>query len=211
MGWFSRRKRHKEKQAIKKTPAFERGAAIFRLHYPNYEYGVGSYGLPEVRDWGEGSTLRIGSYCSIADKVEILLGGHHRADWITTFPFPALIPEAQHIEGYNGTHGDVVVGSDVWLCSGCKILSGVTIGHGAVVAANSVVSKDVAPYSIVAGNPAKFVRWRFADEKREFLLQVRWWEWPVEEVRSIATLLCTDDMSAFIEYATSRPLRQKDR
>lgn len=126
----------------------------------------GSYGIPLVHDWKEGSTLKIGSFCSfcsIAEDVNIFLGGHHRSDWITTFPFPAFISTPEPIEGYAFSRGDVVIGNDVWLCTGAVILSGVIIGHGAVVAAGAVVTQDVEPYSIVAGNPARCVRSRFAE------------------------------------------------
>lgn len=114
--------------------------------------------MPEVYDWHEGSIFRIGGYCSIADNVEIFLGGLHRTGWISTFPFPAFIKEAASVENYNGTRGDVEIGNDVWLCSGCTILSGVTIGNGAVVACGSMVTRDVEPYSVVAGNTARHVR-----------------------------------------------------
>jgi chloramphenicol O-acetyltransferase type B len=128
--------------------------------------------LPEIHDWREGSTLRIGRYCSIAGNVQIFLGGLHRTDWISTFPFPAFIEEAAGIEDYDGTRGDVEIGNDVWLCSGCTILSGVTIGDGAVVACGSIVTRDVEPYSVVAGNPARHVRWRFPEEQRQALLEI---------------------------------------
>ncbi|MEH6798285.1 MAG: CatB-related O-acetyltransferase [Halopseudomonas sabulinigri] len=204
MKWLVRRRRRKEKRNIKKLPVLDRGRALFKFNYPQYEYGVGSYGLPEVRDWGEGATLNIGNYCSIADGVRILLGGHHRADWITTFPFPAFLPQASSIAGYNGTHGDVLIGSDVWLCSHCIILSGVKVGHGAVVAAGSVVVKDVEPYSIVGGNPAKFIRWRFPEEDRLFLLNLKWWNWPVAEVAAVSPILCTNNLSDLKEYLKCR-------
>lgn len=204
MSWLSRRKKKRAKKKIMALPRFERGPALFRFHYPMYECGVGSYGLPTVRDWKEGSTLKIGAYCSIADEVTILLGGHHRIDWITTFPFPALIPEAEHIGHYNGTHGDVVIENDVWICFGATVLSGVTIGNGAVVAANSVVTKDVPPYAVVAGNPAQFIKWRFPDEIRTLLLEAQWWLWPVEEVRAVVEFLCSDDIQSFIHYLRAR-------
>ncbi len=204
MSWWSRLRRRRAKKALKRLPRFERGTALFRLEYPQYPVGVGTYGVPIVHDWGEGATLSVGAYCSIADRVDIFLGGHHRTDWATTFPFPALIPEAAGIAQYNGTHGDVVIGSDVWLCSGCTILSGVTIGHGAVIAAEAVVSRDVEPYAIVAGNPARMVRWRFSEEVREALLASQWWTWPIEEVRSLSALLCSDDLTSFLDYARQR-------
>lgn len=204
MKWLDRRLRRRKKRNIKKLPKFEQGRALFKLRYPHYEYGLGTYGLPEVRDWNEGSTLKIGAYCSIAEEVKILLGGHHRADWVTTFPFPAFISEAAHIKSYNGTHGDVIVGNDVWLCSGCTILSGVTVGDGAVVAANSLVTKNVEPYSVVGGNPAKFIKWRFSEEVRKALLKSQWWTWSIDEIRSVTELLCSDNVADFLEYAEQR-------
>jgi acetyltransferase-like isoleucine patch superfamily enzyme len=202
--WLDRRLRRRKKRNIKKLPKFEQGRALFKLRYPQYECGLGTYGLPEVRDWNEGSTLKIGAYCSIAEEVKILLGGHHRADWVTTFPFPAFISEAAHIKSYNGSHGDVIVGNDVWLCSGCTILSGVTVGDGAVVAANSLVTKNVEPYSVVGGNPAKFIKWRFSEEVRKALLKSQWWTWSIDEIRSVTELLCSDNVADFLEYAEQR-------
>lgn len=120
--------------------------------------GYGSYGMPLVHDWQEGSTLTIGAFCSIAKDVNIFLGGHHRSDWVTTFPFPAFVKSESDIKGYAFSRGDITIGNDVWLCTGSIILSGVNIGHGSVVAAGAVVTKDVEPYSIVAGNPARWVR-----------------------------------------------------
>lgn len=204
MGWISRYRRRKEKKKIKKLPPAIRGAALFKYHYPDYEYGVGSYGLPEVRDWKEGAVLKIGSYCSIADEVKILLGGHHRTDWVTMYPFPAFMPEISDICDFGGTRGDVIIGSDVWLCTGCTILSGVTVGHGAVVAAGAVVSRDVEPYAIVAGNPAKQISWRFDEETRRELLESQWWTWPHSEIEAVARLLCDTDTGLFLKYCRNR-------
>jgi len=186
-------------------PRFLRPQVRFRERYPNYEIGLGSYGMPCVHDWDEGSTLRIGSYCSIADNVQIFLGGHHRADWVSTYPFPAYLPEASDIREYGGTRGDVVIGSDVWICANSTILSGVNIGHGAVIANGAVVSRDVEPYAIVAGNPAARIRWRFDEHIRNELLNTAWWEWPEEEIRRTVSLLCSDDLAGFLRYARSRP------
>ena len=161
--------------------------------------------MPYVHDWDEGSTLSIGSFCSIADNVQIFLGGHHRADWVSTYPFPAYIPEASDIQGYGGTRGDVVIGSDVWICANSIILSGVNIGHGAVIANGAVVSRDVEPYAIVAGNPAVRIRWRFDESIRTELLNTAWWQWPEEEIRRTVCLLCSDDLAGFLAYARSRP------
>jgi len=187
-----------------RTPKFYRGQEKFLARYPGYSIGVGSYGIPMVHDWHEGATLRIGAYTSIADDVHIFLGGQHRTDWVSSYPFPAFLDDARAIPNYGGSRGDVNVGNDVWLASGCTILSGVTVGDGAVVAARSVVSRDVEPYSIVAGNPARHIRYRFEQATCEALLASAWWAWSEEEVRRIVHLLCSDDLSAFLAYVDGR-------
>ena len=157
-----------------------------------FSIGAYSYGKPKVRFPESGRALTIGRYCSIADKVEILLGGDHRLDWITTYPFAAmdgLWPDAQAPEDYHHSRGDVTIGHDVWLGSGCMILSGVTIGHGAVVAARAVVTRDVPPYAVVAGNPAKLVRRRFDEATASALLEAAWWDLPHAAVTRLVPLL----------------------
>ncbi len=99
----------------------------------------------------------------------------------------------------------MVIGSDVWLCSNCTILSGVTIGHGAVIASGALVSRDVPAYAVMAGNPAVQVRWRFDEATRAALLESAWWEWPEAEIRQIVDKLCSPDLAGFIAYARSRP------
>lgn len=194
----------------RRLPKFLRGQAKFRARYPGYEIGIGTYGMPKVHDWHEGSTLRIGAYCSIAEDVNILLGGHHRTDWVSSYPFPEFIEEARHIPDFGGTRGDVTIGNDVWLGIGCTILSGVHIGDGAVVAARAVVTRDVEPYAIVAGNPARIVRWRFDETTRAALLATAWWSWPETEIRRIVPLLCSDDPGAFLAYAAQRGTQSDD-
>lgn len=196
----------KEKKRIKALPKLERGVAKFKNKYPSYEMGRGSYGIPLVHDWKEGSTLKIGSFCSIAEDVNIFLGGHHRSDWITTFPFPAFVKSAADIEGYAFSRGDVVIAHDVWLCTGVVILSGVSIGHGAVVAAGAVVTQDVEPYSIVAGNPARCVRYRFTETERQALLRLAWWNWPEELIEQAIPLLCSGDIDGLFKYAQQQTL-----
>lgn len=204
MSFWARFRERRAKRAIRKLPKLYRGQARFLLRYPHYSIGIGSYGLPIVHDWNEGATLRIGAYTSIAEQVEIFLGGHHRTEWVTTYPFPAMIDEVAEIPGYAFSRGDVVIGNDVWLCTGAVILSGVTVGDGAVVAAGAVVTRDVAPYSIVAGNPARHIRWRFSESIREALLAAKWWHWPESEIRQVSKLLCSERLDSFLEYVERR-------
>lgn len=132
-----------------------------------------------LRQWGEGAQLKIGNFCSIASNITVLLGGNHRTDWVTTYPFGHCknFPDVAPVKGHPKTNGNVVIGNDVWIGSGATIMSGVTIGDGAVIAANSHVVKDVAPYSIVGGNPAKHIKFRFTEEQIKSLLQIQWWNW----------------------------------
>jgi acetyltransferase-like isoleucine patch superfamily enzyme len=154
-----------------------------------------------VRHWGEPAELTIGSFCSIADRIFVFLGGNHRSDWVTTYPFPEFADRwetARNIEGHPSTNGDVTIGSDVWIGSNATIMSGVTVGDGAVIAANSCVTRDVDPYAIVAGNPARLIRHRFSPSIVEQLLGIRWWGWSDERIAANMHLLCSDDMDGFV-------------
>ena len=169
-----------------------------------FSIGAYSYGRPKVRFAESGRRLTIGRYCSIADKVEILLGGDHRLDWASTYPFAAmrgLWPEADAPADYHASRGDVSIGHDVWLGSGCMILSGVTVGHGAVVAARAVVARDVPPYAVVAGNPARVVRTRFDEATVADLVACAWWDLPHPMVARLVPLLQSGRIPELIEAA----------
>jgi hypothetical protein len=103
-----------------------------------------------------------------------------------------------HEDGFTHGRGDIVVGSDTWVTNGCTVLSGVTIGDGAVVGTKAVVTKDVRPYAIVVGNPAREVGRRFGDEQVEALLRIRWWDWPTDLIKERVDLLSTPDVDDFI-------------
>ena len=165
--------------------------------------GRHSYGAPTILWWGEDSALRIGAFCSIADGVEIVLGGNHRTEWATTFPFTEVPgwPTAREHPGHPATKGDVTIGNDVWIARGATILSGVTIGDGAVVGAYAVVARDVAPYEIVAGNPARTVRQRFDPPTVEALLGTRWWELGDDALRRLLPTMLSPDVHAFVAAA----------
>jgi acetyltransferase-like isoleucine patch superfamily enzyme len=149
--------------------------------------------------------LKIGKFCSIAARVTIALGGNHRSDLVTTYPFIAFVadwPEAECLSGEDVaavSKGDVIIGNDVWIGYGVMILSGVTIGDGAVIGAGSVVTKDVEPYSIVAGNPARLIRKRFNDETIRKLLEIKWWDWPPEKIGKNLDVICGTDVAKLLQ------------
>lgn len=183
------------KKAVKRF--FSRPEPFFmkeNRRYSRYEIGEWTYGAPKVLSWREDATLKIGRFCSIAHGVIILLGGEHRLDWITTYPLNILFERRKTYPGLISSKGDVVIGNDVWIGRDALILSGVEIGNGAVVAARSVVTEDVAPYSIVAGNPARHIKFRFSESIREDLQRIAWWNWPMAKIEENWPLLLSADI-----------------
>jgi len=171
--------------------------------YSKYNIGYGTYGPPKIHDHGK-ATLTIGSYCSIAGRVQIFLGGNHRTDWVSTFTFDRRYPHLKKwLAGINSnsSNGNVVIGSDVWIGYDSLILSGITIGDGAVVAARAVVTKDVPPYAIVGGNPAKIIRYRFSEKTIARLLKIKWWEWDKSKVETYSPYLLSEDIEHFLMAA----------
>lgn len=132
--------------------------------------GKKTYGELNVTDFSPADTkLLIGSYCSIAPNVRFLLGGEHQIKSISTYPFKVKTFGAAREAN---SKGDIVVKDDVWIGDGAIISSGVTIGQGAIIAAGAVVTKNVEPYAIVGGSPAKLIKYRFAKVFREKLLEI---------------------------------------
>ncbi|MCC5952000.1 MAG: CatB-related O-acetyltransferase [Acidimicrobiia bacterium] len=145
--------------------------------------------------------VSIGSFCSIGPEVEILCHGH-RTDWVTTFPLRIRLGLAPGAVDGSRTTAPVSIGSDVWIGMRSIVLPGVSIGHGAVVAAGSVVTSDVRPYAVVGGVPAREIRRRFSDETVDRLLAVAWWDWPMARIRQGIAQLSDDDIDAFLAWAS---------
>ena len=151
-----------------------------------------------------GDKLIIGKFCQIAHGTTFIMGAaNHRLGSATTYPFNVMGGvwreiSTPHIEELPHK-GDTVIGNDVWLGRNCTILPGVKIGNGAIVAACSVVTKDVAPYTVVGGNPARFLKKRFDDGTTALLEELRWWDLPPEELTEIIPVLCDTDMKRAAE------------
>lgn len=162
--------------------------------------GERSYGCPDIISHrGDTAKVRIGDFCSLAADIEVMVGGNHRVDWISTYPFRAMFRlDGAFEDGHPSTKGDVEIGNDVWIGRGAKILSGVHIGDGAAVAAYALIVKDVPPYAIVGGNPAKVIRRRFSDDQIDALLRISWWTWPLDRILAEVPALQSGDVAGFI-------------
>ncbi|WP_445669156.1 CatB-related O-acetyltransferase [Niallia sp. FSL W8-0635] len=163
--------------------------------------GEYSYGRPKVIvHKGDVHRVFVGKFCSIANGVEIFVGGNHNTEWISTYPFRVKFNlEGKYADGQPSSKGDVIIENDVWIGSNALILSGVKIGNGAIIAANSVVTKDVKPYTIVGGNPAKVIRQRFSNEDITRLLELNWWDWEKEKIISNIHLLSSTNINSLFK------------
>lgn len=145
--------------------------------------------------------LVIGKFCAIAAETHFIMTGDHKLDGFSTFPFPIFENgwESVYRIAELPTKGDIIVGNDVWFGYDCLIKGGVTIGDGAIVASRAVVVKNVPPYSIVAGNPAKVIKMRFEDPIIERLLQIAWWNWPIDKINQNLFVICGADIDRLEE------------
>ena len=135
----------------------------------------------------EDGIIEIGRFCSLGTGINILIYGHHDHQAITTSPLISLVDYKTIVPPF--PKEDVKIGNDVWIGNGATILSGVTIGDGAVIGAMAVVTKDVPPYGIAVGNPARVVKYRFSDEQISVLKKIAWWNWPHEKIAKNGELL----------------------
>lgn len=149
-----------------------------------------------------GDVLRIGKFCALARGTKFLMnGGNHRTQAISTYPFSIMGGDwANRLEAENDFphKGDTIIGNDVWTGWNSTILPGVTVGDGAVIGASAVVTKDVPPYAIVGGNPARVIRMRFEDSVIEQLLSLGWWNWEIEKITQHIPAISGTDIGALL-------------
>lgn len=178
---------------------------IFIGDYTYYDDPVDPTGFEAnnvLFNWPEfGDKLIIGKFCSLASGTQFIMGpANHRTSSISTYPFAVFggawaerVPP--HLDQLP-RKGDIVVGNDVWIGRNSVILPGVHIGNGAIIAAQSVVSRDVPPYTVYGGNPARFLKARFSPELKALLLRLKWWDLPGDTLVEILPLLCSPDLEA---------------
>lgn len=153
--------------------------------------------------------LVIGRFCAIAREVRFLMGAANHQMGLSTFPFPMFGGswlDAMPTMRSRDTRGDLTIGSDVWIGARATLLAGVSVGHGAIVGAEAVVSDDVPPYAVVAGNPARVVRHRLDATTREQMLDLAWWDWPVPAVTEAVPALMGGDLDGLREVARRHDL-----
>lgn len=172
-------------------------------HRPELEHltmGRCSYVDPAVIAYeGDTAMAHVGAFASIADEVVLIVGGNHRVDWVSTFPFRAIFGMSGAFQdGHPTTKGDIVIGNDVWIGRGATVLSGVHVANGAVIGAKAVVTQDVRPFAIVVGNPAREVRRRFTDAQVDALERISWWDWPMVKIRDAVPMLSDGAIDDFI-------------
>lgn len=170
-------------------------------YYSGYYHGhsfddCARFLMPDRKDVDK---LIIGSFCSIGSGAVFIMAGNqgHRYDWASSFPF-FYMPEEPAFEGALDAlrfSGDTVIGSDVWIGSEAMLMPGIKVGHGAVIGSRALVTRDVEPYTLIGGNPARPIRKRFADEEIAMLLEMAWWDWPMERIRKAMRLLCSTDIT----------------
>lgn len=168
-----------------------------RFHFDDERISIGekTYGIPQVIWYDNTLRLSIGKYCSIADGVEIIMGGNHHHEWLTTYPFyrdNKIYLEATGKQ--DKACRNTTIGNDVWIGKNALILGGINIGDGAVIGAGSVVCKDIPPYAIAAGNPIKILKYRFSAEVINELIEIKWWDWDENKIKESIPFLLDENI-----------------
>lgn len=144
-----------------------------------------------------GDKLIIGNFCQIATGVKFLMnGGNHDLDGYSSYPFVIFQSYWSQVPFIPNSKKDTIIGNDVWIGYNATIMPGVCIGDGAIIATGAVVTRDVAPYEIVGGNPAQLIRKRFDEETIKFLLQLKWWDWSIDKIEQHVLSIMKGDRQA---------------
>ena len=156
-----------------------------------------------IISWSDQYIVKLGKYNSIGRDCNFFLHANHRADWITTTsqlwgPVTPEIAEMHMNMGHPTCKGNINVGNDVWIGAKSTIMSGVTIGDGAIIGSTATVAKDVPPYAIVVGNPGKVVKYRFTQAQIDGLMQIQWWDWEEEKIKEEGMALWSLNIDDFI-------------
>ncbi|AZC19068.1 Chloramphenicol acetyltransferase [Pseudomonas sp. CMR5c] len=148
--------------------------------------------------------LIVGSFCSIGSGAAFIMAGNqgHRNEWISTFPFYWMSEEPAFAGAQNGYEGagDTVIGNDVWIGSEAVIMPGIKVGDGAVIGTRALVTRDVEPYAIIGGNPAKTIRKRFDERTVQMLLEMKWWDWPIDQLQAVMPLMTSGNVEALYQH-----------
>jgi virginiamycin A acetyltransferase len=165
--------------------------------------GKYSYIVGNVKNIFPASNLIIGNFCSIASGLTVMLGGNHATHLVMTTNFVNIIPEIfaglENPYPVTGlTRGDIIIENDVWVGQDVTIMSGVKISNGAVIGTAAVVAKDVPPYAIVVGNPGRVIRYRFNPDIITKLLEIKWWDWPIEKIKDNYEYFINPDIEQFV-------------
>lgn len=170
--------------------------------YPHMQIGDHTYGIPDIIDGPHGEVI-IGKFCSIAIGVSIV-AANHNIKFVSTYPFKTIWNDQWRFLGDVSDHtskGKTVIGNDVWIGKSAFIMNGVTIGDGAVIGAGSVVTKDIPPYAVVGGNPARVLKFRFEQHIINKLLQIKWWDWDEETIDDFLPLIMSENIELFVQKA----------
>lgn len=178
--------------------------SIENLHLWHSDKGTYFDRNVNIISWSDEYHIWLGKYNSIGRDCNFFLHANHRVDWITTSsqlwgPVTDEIANLHMRMGHPTCKGDIIIENDVWVGAKSTIMSGVKIHNGSVIGAGSVVTKDVPPYSIVAGNPATIIKFRFTPEQIQSLLQIKWWEWDENKIKKEAMKLWSNDINTFIK------------
>lgn len=169
-------------------------------------FGPGSYLMSGTIECGvfERHVL-VGRYSSLAENLTFNIGQNHNYRNITTYPFENLrhLENGDHQNHAAGNRGQIIIGNDVWIGDNVCLMGGVRIGNGAVIGANAVVAKDIPPYAVAVGNPARVVKYRFDEETIRRLQKIKWWNWPLEKIEAHRAFLEGGDMEGFLAVCES--------